>query len=99
MNRKRRIRRRIVVSALVLLLVSLAAWLPLRVFPYIREVAENQVVNAVSGAITDAVTEQLRFGTVDYSKVIILERDISGILPERHPYEMEKLPARKGVEW
>lgn len=24
---------------------------------------------------------------------------ISRILPERHPYETEKLPARKGVEW
>ena len=64
--------------ALLLILSSLAAYLPLRVFPYIREVAENQVVNAVSGAITDAVTEQLRFGTVDYSRVIILERDVSG---------------------
>ncbi len=64
--------------ALLLILSSLAAYLPLHVFPYIREVAENQVVNAVSGAITDAVTEQLRFGTVDYSRVIILERDVSG---------------------
>lgn len=78
MNRKKRIRRRILLVTLLTLLVSLALYLPLRVFPYMQEVAENQVVNAVSGALTEALTEQLRFGTVDYSKVIILERDVNG---------------------
>ena len=78
MNRKKRIRRQILLLTLLILFVSLALYFPLRVFPYMQEVAENQVVNAVSGALTKAMTEQLRFGTVDYSKVIILERDTSG---------------------
>ena len=52
--------------------------LQLRIAPMIREIAENQVVNAASDAIFRAVTRQLQTGSVDYSRIIGLEKDASG---------------------
>ena len=44
----------------------------------LRKIAENQVVNAASEAIFRAVTRQLQTGSVDYSRIIGLEKDASG---------------------
>ena len=44
----------------------------------LRKIAENQVVNAASDAIYRAVTRQLQTGSVDYSRIIQLEKDDSG---------------------
>lgn len=78
MNRKKRRRRRLLVLCLLLLVLALALLLQLRISPYVREVAENQVVNAASNALTAAVTEQLRTGQADYNNIIMLEKDVSG---------------------
>ena len=50
----------------------------LRIAPTLRRIAENQVVNAASDAIFRAVTRQLQTGSVDYSRIIGLEKDETG---------------------
>ena len=50
----------------------------LHLSPYIRELARNQAVNAASNAITDAVGEMLRREDTDFSRVIVLEKDVQG---------------------
>lgn len=63
---------------LLLLALALALLLQLRISPYVREVAENQVVNAASNALTAAVSEQLRTGEADYNNIVMLEKDVRG---------------------
>lgn len=66
---------------LALLLAGLVAFgitIQLRIAPMLRQIAENQVVNAASNAIFQAVTRQLATGSVDYSRIIQLEKDESG---------------------
>ena len=78
MSRKKRIRRRIVLWAFVLLAAALPALLRVRLAPYVREVARNQAVNAASEAINGAITRQMQSGSVDYSRTVILEKNVSG---------------------
>lgn len=78
MNRKRRRRRRIALLTLLGLLLAAALGIRLRIVPMLRTIAEVQVVNAASGALTDAVNRQLAEGTADYGKMILLEKDASG---------------------
>ena len=78
MNRKKRRRRRLLVLGLVLFVLALVLLVQLRISPYVHEVAENQVVNAASNALADAVSEQLRSGKADYSSIVMLEKDVSG---------------------
>ena len=65
---------------LSVLLVVIAGILlvQMRLSPYIRELARNQAVNAASDAITQAMSELLRSGDVDFSGVIRLEKDVRG---------------------
>ena len=72
MNRKKRRRRRLLVLGLVLFVLALVLLVQLRISPYVHEVAENQVVNAASNALADAVSEQLRSGKADYSSIVML---------------------------
>ena len=78
MNRQKRRRRRLTLLLLLLFLVGAVAVVQLRIAPSLRKIAENQVVNAASDAIFRAVTRQLQTGSVDYSRIISLEKDASG---------------------
>lgn len=78
MNRQKRRRRRLTILFLLLFLTGNVVLLQLRIAPMLRKIAENQVVNAVSDAIFRAVTRQLQTGSVDYSRIIGLEKDASG---------------------
>lgn len=78
MNRQKRRRRKLTIVLLLLLMVGNLLLLQLRIAPMIREIAENQVVNAASDAIFRAVARQLQTGSVDYSRIIGLEKDASG---------------------
>lgn len=77
-NRQKRRRRKLTIVLLLLLMVGNLLLLQLRIAPMIREIAENQVVNAASDAIFRAVARQLQTGSVDYSRIIGLEKDASG---------------------
>ena len=78
MSRQKRCRRRLLLLLLLLLTVGNVVLLQLRIAPMLRKIAENQVVNAASEAIFRAVTRQLQTGSVDYSRIIGLEKDASG---------------------
>lgn len=78
MNRQKRRRRKRAIALIFLLMIGNLLLLQLRIAPMIREIAENQVVNAASDAIFRAVTRQLQTGSVDYSRIIGLEKDASG---------------------
>ena len=78
MNRQKRRRRRLTLLFLLLFLTGNVVLLQLRIAPMLRKIAENQVVNATSDAIFRAVTRQLQTGSVDYSRIIGLEKDSSG---------------------
>ena len=78
MSRKKRRRRRIILIVLLLVVMGLILLVELHLSPYIRELARNQAVNAASNAITDAVGEMLRREDTDFSRVIVLEKDVQG---------------------
>lgn len=78
MNRLKRRRRKLAALTLLFLLVGNVVLLQLRIAPMLRRLAENQVVNAASDAIFRAVTRQLQTGSVDYGKIIGLEKDANG---------------------
>ena len=78
MNRLKRRRRKLAAILLLLTLVSGAALFQLRIAPMLRQIAENKVVNAASDAIFRAVSRQLQTGSVDYSRIIGLEKDSAG---------------------
>ena len=79
MSRKKRRRRRILlIVPLLLVITGLILLVELHLSPYIRELARNQAVNAASNAITGSVSEMLRTGDTDFSRVIVLEKDVEG---------------------
>lgn len=78
MNRLKRRRRKLAALALLFLLVGNIALLQVRIAPMLRKLAENQVVNAASDAIFRAVSRQLQSGSVDYGRIIGLEKDANG---------------------
>lgn len=78
MNRLKRRRRKLAALALLFLLVGNVVLLQVRIAPMLRKLAENQVVNAASDAIFRAVSRQLRSGSVDYGRIIGLEKDANG---------------------
>ncbi|MBQ1264265.1 MAG: sporulation protein YunB [Oscillospiraceae bacterium] len=75
-------RNRYLRGALILLacaaIVIAAGILYLRYTPFVREAARITVINAASGKITDAVTEQIMQGSVDYDRLVLLEKDTQG---------------------
>ena len=73
MSRKKRRRRRLLLIVPLLVLTGLVLLVELHLSPYIRELARNQAVNAASNAIIEAVSEMLRRGDTDFSRVIVLE--------------------------
>ena len=78
MSRKKRRRRRLLLIVPLLVLTGLVLLVELHLSPYIRELARNQAVNAASNAIIEAVSEMLRRGDTDFSRVIVLEKDVEG---------------------
>ena len=78
MSRRKRRRRRILLIALLFVITGLILLTQLHLSPYIRELARNQAVNAASNAITGSVSEMLRTGNTDFSRVIVLEKDVQG---------------------
>lgn len=78
MRRRKRRRRRLVLLSVLLVMIAGILLVQLRLSPYIRELARNQAVNAASDAITQAMSELLRSGDVDFSGVIRLEKDVRG---------------------
>ena len=84
MNRKKRIRKRLRLVLAILLLLSLAALWVFRLSPTFRALTENTVINAASSALYEAVTEQLYTGTVDFTRLVLFEKDADGNITAMH---------------
>lgn len=78
MSRRKRRRRRLLLGGAVLALSAVALCVELRLAPYLRELARNQAINAASNAITQAIGAMLREPDTDFSRVIVLEKDVQG---------------------
>ena len=84
MNRKKRIRKRLRLVLVILLLLALAALWVFRLSPTFRALTENTVINAASTALYEAVTEQLYTGTVDFTRLVLFEKDADGNITAMH---------------
>ena len=79
MNRKRRVRRRILlVTLFVVLPLLIYLFMRTSVSPVIQEVAKARVSNRASYIINEAVEAFLREEEVDYVSIILLEKDVYG---------------------
>ena len=77
-SRKRRRRLRIVLTLLVLALIG-GFWLfRVRLEPIVESLAMMQVESIVSGAVNDAIGEQIAQGNLDYDRMIFFEKDLNG---------------------
>ncbi len=74
---------------------SVVLCIQFRIAPMLRKIAENQVVNAASEAIFRAVTRQMQTGSVDYSRIIGLEKDETGRI-HALTTDMEQIARLKG---
>lgn len=76
--RKIRLRRRWMVILLLLALLVPAAVMRMRLFPMVEELAVTRVTNQTARLINDAIDAQIRDGVVDYSNMVLLEKDDTG---------------------
>mgnify|MGYP005817042169 FL=1 len=66
-----------VVLLLLALLVPVAV-MRMRLFPMVEELAVTRVTNQTARLINDAIDAQIRDGVVDYSNMVLLEKDDTG---------------------
>ena len=76
MRRRRRARRYLALLAALVLLVAL--FYRFRLTPLIKELAVTEVENQASDVISDAVGAQIADGSIDYNKIITLEKNADG---------------------
>ena len=76
--RKIRLRRRWMVVLLLLALLVPMAVMRMRLFPMVEELAVTRVTNQTARHINDAIDAQIRDGVVDYSNMVLLEKDDTG---------------------
>ena len=76
MRRRQRARRYLALLAALALLVAL--FYRFRLTPLIKELAVTEVENQASDVISDAVGAQIADGSIDYNKIITLEKNADG---------------------
>ena len=76
--RKIRLRRRWMGGLLRLALLVPVAVMRMRLFPMVEELAVTRVTNQTARLINDAIDAQIRDGVVDYSNMVLLEKDDTG---------------------
>lgn len=80
MNRKKRIRRRILIVVLLFLAVSAFSLMRFRMVPMIRELAKTRVSNEASTAINRAIIRQIDSENIHYDRIVYLEKDVQGTI-------------------
>ena len=80
MKKRRRIRIRRPMALLLIVIAALAALMliRLRLFPLAEDLAVTKITNQTSNLINDAIDQQIRTGAVDYTNMVLLEKDGSG---------------------
>ena len=76
--RKIRLRRRWMGVLLLLAVLVPMAVVGMRLFPMVEELAVTRVTNQTARLINDAIDAQIRDGVVDYSNMVLLEKDDTG---------------------
>lgn len=78
MNRRKRMRRRILLCLILLPVLGISLFLRFSVSPLIEDLAKARVENRASYIINEAIEEQLRSEDIDYENIVYLEKDING---------------------
>ena len=74
--RFRRFLRRLMI--LLILLLGILVWFRIKYHPVIFSLAENQVKNATSDLINDAVDYQIENGSIQYDRIVYFEKNLDG---------------------
>ena len=75
MNRRKRNRNRFRLIVFLLLFTGALVLLRFRYMPFLREAARTRVINVASDRINDAIYAQIASGSIDYSRVVCLEKE------------------------
>lgn len=78
MKRRKRNRRRFRLIVFLLLFTGALVLLRFRYMPFLREAARTRVINVASDRINDAINAQIASGSIDYSRVVCLEKNTNG---------------------
>ena len=78
MNRRKRNRNRFRLIVFLLLFTGVLVLLRFRYMPFLREAARTRVINVASDRINDAIYAQIASGSIDYSRVVCLEKNTNG---------------------
>lgn len=78
MNRRTRIRRRILAIGFVVSFVVMFFLLRYRLVPIVQEMAVTHVSNEASFAINRAIIRHIREDNIQYDRLVLLEKDVQG---------------------
>ena len=73
-------RRKRVVLLILLLLTAVFVYVRLAITPLVEQLVLARVDNRASYIINEAIEEQLRSEDIDYENIIILEKDVNGVI-------------------
>ena len=78
MKKRRRIRKPMALLLAIAVILAALMLVRFRVFPLAEDLAVTKITNQTSNLINDAIDQQIRTGAVDYSNMVILEKDELG---------------------
>lgn len=78
MKKRRRIRRPMALLLAIAMVLAALMLVRFRLFPLAEDLAITKITNQTSNLINDAIDQQIRTGAVDYSNMVILEKDEQG---------------------
>ncbi len=78
MKKRRRIRKPMALLLAIAVILAALMLVRFRLFPLAEDLAVTKITNQTSNLINDAIDQQIRTGAVDYSNMVILEKDELG---------------------
>lgn len=78
MKKRRRIRKPMALLLAIAVILAALMLVRFRLFPLAEDLAVTKITNQTSNLINDAIDQQIRTGAVDYSNMVILEKDEQG---------------------
>lgn len=78
MKKRGRIRKPMALLLAIAVILAALMLVRFRLFPLAEDLAVTKITNQTSNLINDAIDQQIRTGAVDYSNMVILEKDEQG---------------------
>ena len=78
MKKRRRIRKPMALLLAIAVILAALMLVRFRLFPLAEDLAVTKITNQTSNLINDAIDQQIRTGAVDYTNMVLLEKDGSG---------------------